>query len=563
MAPEPNAQYPAAQLRAMAYQRNPNVFNGLRHSLSQLLSIARTFANQQKYDVTRNAFTAITRLLADYLSVRDGDLIMPTSHQAMMGSTDFQFDTVLTEVLEGVSSIFKGAIARSDAPLSLQIIEALENLAVQSVNTKTLIVPPGENPTTAFVRGFLFGPGQEGAIRGLDDVTSQEARAQVAIGKALLNKGFVLTARGAISDVEKLAYIAIAQRKPHVTGVPVRGLADLLAAAVLQADNANNVIRAAMMSLQEVCETELQFKTPPLSLDLKFALGPYLDMTEATSLPHTEAVLIDKLASAIKEKNWGKVDVYRRTFEELNGDLWSHLVAIGTAAAKSESFALFWVNANIGEIARQWFWLHRLLKNTKVEAIDQESYHQQWLHEQFSDDLEKALRWIIGGTYSRIFDAFASPIQTNLVWDFFPTLSDIGIRAVESKLPSVAQSAIESVRSIALKCLEKPIQGLTSAPKVAVHIARIGIIAQKLQDQEILAASVNALKEFERKYLSKQREMRPNAETYDVGVPNEISELARDLRRRDPLMNAIDAEDATFFQRVTPEDIESFGKLLD
>src|SRR5262250_647131 len=75
------------------------------------------------------------------------------------------------------------------------------------------------------------------------------------------------------------------------------------------------------------------------------------------------------------------------------------------------------------------------------------------------------------------------PIQTNLVWDFFPMLADIGNRSVEANLPSVAESAIDSVKSIALKCSDKPIQSWRSAPRVAAYISRIGIVAQKMGAQ--------------------------------------------------------------------------------
>lgn len=555
---ESQSQPSHAQLRAIAYQQHPNVFNGLRHTLSELQSIARIFANQQQYDVTLNAITAISSLLAEYLRVRDGDLVMPSSLEAIVGPTDFQFDTVLTEALEGVTATFKAAIVRGDVQLSSQIIDSLQNLAVQSVNTKTLFAPPGENPTTAFIRAYLFGPVQEGAIRGLDDVAMHGARAQSEIGKALLKKNLYLTVQTTISDIEKLAYISITQRKWHVTGAPVRAIAGLLMAATSQPLYGSYTVHAALRALQGICEAELQYKTAPMDSSLRFALGPYLDITEPTSLPHTEVLLIEKLTSAIKDKNWEEVSLYRNAFEELNEDLWQHFVAIGVAAAKTESFALFWINTNIGEIARQFLWLHAFLGRSKPEATDEDSARQRWMLERFTQDLENTLHWIVGATYWRIFDAFIPPIKTNLVWDFFPTLSDIGIRAVEANVPSLAESAIDSIKSIALKCLGKPISSRRSAPRVAAYIARIGIIAQQTGQEEVLSASVKAIKEFDQRYLANQRELQPTAESYDT-VLNEISGLARDLSSRAPL---IDPEDATFFRRVTPEDIESFVKLF-
>jgi hypothetical protein len=70
-------QFTPEQLRAAIYQNKPEILNGLRSTLSELLSIARIYAGLQKYDVTLAAFAAISKLLANYLLVRDGDLVMP------------------------------------------------------------------------------------------------------------------------------------------------------------------------------------------------------------------------------------------------------------------------------------------------------------------------------------------------------------------------------------------------------------------------------------------------------------------------------------------------------
>jgi len=98
--PDQESAYTAEQLRAAVYRDRPELFDGLRGTLSELQSIARTFAALQKYEVTLNALTGIAKLLVGYLNVRDGDLVIPSSYHAMYGPTDLQFDTVLKEVLE-------------------------------------------------------------------------------------------------------------------------------------------------------------------------------------------------------------------------------------------------------------------------------------------------------------------------------------------------------------------------------------------------------------------------------------------------------------------------------
>jgi hypothetical protein len=271
--------YTAEQLRASVYRNRPYIFNGLRSTLSQLQSIARTFARLQKYEVTLSALGGIAKLLAGYLRVRDGDLVMPSSIQATFGPTEFESDPVLAEALEEISSLHRFAIRGSDVQLSQQVINALEYLAVQSTDTKPLFCRPDENPTTAFIGGYLFGLVKDGAMRGLDDVTMNGARSQTAIAKALLRKHQYFTVRAITNDIERLAYFGVEQRKSYVTGTPVRGIAEILQLAVHEPIADKNTIRGALDALQRICVMELQFKSAPLSQDLRFAIGPFLDIT--------------------------------------------------------------------------------------------------------------------------------------------------------------------------------------------------------------------------------------------------------------------------------------------
>jgi hypothetical protein len=169
------------------------------------------------------------------------------------------------------------------------------------------------------------------------------------------------------------------------------------------------------------------------------------------------------------------------------------------------------------------------------------------------------LNWTVGATYWRIFDALEPPTSINVVWEFFPTLSHIGVQALDAKAPSLAESAINELKSMALKAIEKPVQTIRTAARIAVFIARIGIIAQIVEEQQIVNVSVAALKDFESHYLAKQREMQPDAESYDATILNELADLKADLGKQRWL---IDEEDASFFGRVRPQDVDTFAESL-
>jgi len=552
--PGEGAPYSPERFRALVYRERPYFFNGLRNTLADLQSIARTYAALQKYEVTLSALKSITQLLGGYLRIRDGDLMMPSSIDAMVGSTEFEFDTVLTETLEGISALHKAAIGRNDLQLSQQIIDTLEYLALQSVTIKSLFALPDENPTTAFIRAYMFGTIQEGAIRGLDDVTMGGARAQSNIAKALLRRHQYLTVGTTIGDLEKLAHFGIIQRKAHVTGAPVRGIAEILQLALSEPVPERHTIRSALLALQRICEAELQFKSPTFDQSLRFALGAFLDLTQPTALANLEGAAIRALSSALEEGNLPRADAYRKAIRNLNDHLWQILVAIGIAAAKTESFALFDINANIAALVKYCIWLLGLLNKTEAEAVDQSSAHERRLSERFADEILNDMEWVVGATYWRIVDALKPPINIHTVWDFFPTLSHIGIQALDARVPSLAESAISELKSISLKAIENVVP-LETAARIATFIARIGIVAQKIGEQQVFSLSVAALKDFQKRYLAKQEEIEPGAETYDATLLNELEDLKSELQKQQSL---IDEEDASFFRQVTPEDIDSF-----
>jgi hypothetical protein len=453
--------------------------------------------------------TAIVKLLAQYLSVRDGDLVMPSSMQAMIGPTDFEFDAVLTEALEGISALHKAAIRGGDVQLSQQVLEALEFLALQSINVKSLFARPDENPTTAFILAYLSIPTQEGAVRGLDDVVMSGARAQTNIAKALLEKHNYLTVRSCIDDIEKLAHLAILQRKAHVTGIPVTGIGEILRLALTRPIAHKNTIHAGLDALQRICVAELQFESSPFAQNLRFAIGGVLDISQPTALSNLESEAIQGLSVAIEERNMAKANEYRQGIEELNDGLWRRFVSIGTAAAKTGSLALFDINSNISEIVKHCLWLLQLLKRTRPEVVDKTSTHAAWLDDRFADDITNKLEWIVGATYWRIFDALRRPISRNIIWEFFPTLSHIGIQALDAGVPSLAVSAISELKSMSLKAVETPIETLQTAARMATFIAKVGIVAQKQEEPTVLQASIIALKEFQNTYFAKQRELDP------------------------------------------------------
>lgn len=520
--------------------------------------MARTYSTSQKYDLTADCLNSVALLLEQYLELRDGNLKMSNSVSAMLGLGALDFDVVLTEQMEEILALHRTAISKGDAQLSQQIISALANIGEYSVDKHAANVPPGENPITAFIAGYIIGPVETAAIRGLDDVSMSGSKALTSIGEKLVVRQLYLTAQTTVSNLRKLAQVGIAQRKSHVTGEAVKGIAEILTTAVANAVVGSYTIKHCFDALSELAITEVGFPQAPSDhLSLKYAIGPFLDIAESTAIANLCKMAINLMVSAEKEKDFSKASKYRTVIEELTGDLWRYMADVGAAAAKTESFALYYVNANIREIARDLLQVVWHLDRERIEAADETTAQEAWERERFSKELLTELDQLTGATHWRIFDAFPSAIKTHLVWDFFSTLADIGIRALEINLDAIADTAIQQLSSLAKKSIDKSIEANIFAPAdIAVYIARIGIVALKKKRETTTQKAVTALTEFEKRYLGKMLEAR---EEFPDRILEGLGEIKRRLRRNAMIF---DAEDAYFYRHIDADDVDNFGLLI-
>jgi hypothetical protein len=237
------------------------------------------------------------------------------------------------------------------------------------------------------------------------------------------------------------------------------------------------------------------------------------------------------------------------TIEELTRHLWRFFADIGSAAAPTESFALHFVNDSISVIANQQLSLWAALQEHQLGGMDDwqlNSFRQKLLHE---------LTWLVTAVHWRIYEMLPIEAKTVTVWEFFPTLSQIGIRCVDLNLEEQARGVIRQLLSISKKSLEKQLEGGYGPPRIAEHIARIGIIAQKAKQAAIFDVAIRALKEFQHSYL----EWVKNAEGFRDRLFFEIRELAH---RQAEGRFMLDPNEASFFRKLSRGDVERFLEAL-
>lgn len=538
-------------LRAGLYVHLPHILDEFRETLFQLFGVLRTFALSQNYEVTFHALRAIADLIAQYLTLRSGAIVMPTSLTGMLGDMAPPHDAFLVEQLESIAALHKAAIKAGDVELSREIIQSFQSLGLHSLNIRTLTESPGENIVTNLIVGYLQMATEDGAARALDDVALNGCRALGSIGAAATAGRLYLTNHIIVGGLEKIGYMGIVQRKPYVVGEAVRSIAEMTSVAVSLSLAGQDAITNALETLNRIAIQEASLRTEWLagSLDIQTALGPFLGIGNNATLTRLEALAIRQFELADQNKDERKVTDAAYTIEELNKPLWRLFSDLGVASAKAQSFALFFVNANISAIANQQLNLHVSLQTRQDVA------KSKWDLERFDKQLLHDFEWLVSVVHSRIYDAFTPPIKGIVVWGFFKSLSQIGIRCVETNLSEHAEGIIHNLIHMAKKALDVQFEGGFGPPRIAEYAARIGIIAQKRGQDAIVAAALESLRDFQRAYVERVR----GDGRFEGQLIYEIENLARQWLEGGW---TIDPDEAYFFTRLARGDVERFVGLL-
>lgn len=541
-----------ATLRAAVYFNFPHILDELRATLFQLKSVARTYATSRNYEVTFQALRAMADLTARYLHARNGNLIMPSSLSFFMGDNAPKHDTFREEQLQGLSDIAKIGFKTDDVELLAEIVQTFLFLGRHGLEINTLFETRGENNVANFVLFYLKTTAEEASVKKLDDIVLNCCRSLGAIGKGATVKKLYATHHIVVGYLETVASQATVQRKTYILREAIKAIIEMMWTAA-GVGLATHTITQDLDTLKRLTIQEVNIAPSTglsASMDIRASLGPFLDLATDTALGRLEGELIQRLISAIQRRDEKSADEALDALRELNDQLWHLFAEIGTAAAKRDSFALHFIDSNISEIANQQLNLIQFLQENDIPGKD------QWRKADFLEQLIHDFSWLVGAVYWRIYEAFVPPIKSQFVRQFCGSLSQIGIRCTELGLAEGADRAIGNLKSIAIKAINVQLDDGYTPPRLAEHIARIGIIARKHGREQILQAAVKALREFQKAYLTK---VAPIKELHGRLI-YEIRELDRERQETNWF---IDRDSAYFFSRVGSEDIEQFVALLE
>ena len=545
---------------AAIFAQFPGLLNRTSEVFSRLFSIARTYTLSQKYDITQRTFASITHLLIEYLKLRNNNLVMPTATQTMVfGAAQVRLDWVLTRQLDEFLAIYKLAASRKDEEICRQIIECHRAIAIASIDIDPIATHPGENPTTTYILLSVGSLATLAGTHGLDDSCLTACRALSDIGASVVHRNLYLNFTSAVDAIGTVAMLGVLRSRQVLTGEAVSAIGRMVVSLLSNEFMVRNSYRHSVRLLEEISKAQLQAlgKAQGIDFSVRNTLGPFLEVTSRTGLARWFEISTNYTLDAL-QKTDKDAEAAMSVFAELSDQLWLHLANIGEAAAPAESFALFFVDTNIREIGRMQIMVYLQVREklaSRPEMNDRESAMATRHYDHFARELLREIDALISAIYWRIYKALPSPARSTLVWNFFDTLQELGITAIEADLGEEATGAIMHLASLVTAMLEKPLESPYSPGRVAAHIARVGMVALHRNDEGVVNSSLQALRKLQAQFVTKFA----GNEELESSLLREVDEIAADLDHGAPSLDEVEIH---FSRSVTSEDVTVYIKQL-
>src|SRR5262249_48112826 len=280
-----------------------------------------------------------------------------------------------------------------------------------------------------------------------DDACLAGCRALSDVGASVVRRNFYLNFISAVDSIGKVAMLGTLRSNQVLTGEAVSAICRMVSSSLSNEFMVRNVYRHSIQLLEEISKTQVKALGQARGMDFSVqnTLGPFLAVTSANGLARWFEITSGRIVDALQQKG-ENAEAAIHVLNELSDQLWLHLANIGEAAAPTESFALFFVDTNLREIAKMQIVVYRQLRQYLAglsEPHDLESASNKWHYDHSSAELLRELDWLIGAVHWRIYKALPIPVQSNLVWNFFDTLQELGITAMEADLDEQAAHAIK------------------------------------------------------------------------------------------------------------------------
>jgi hypothetical protein len=339
--------------------------------------------------------------------------------------------------------------------------------------------------------------------------------------------GFALIAKNAHTDIrmimEHLSKIAmygiVKPKSTYLISYPLQAYSLFLRAFVFYKPAYDDIFSNSVLEkAQGIIGLYVKMNDPgvsPLSMELQYAVGPFLDLSHREAMPYIFSEAYKKIEDDKTNKEEKKVII--RKILKLGHEVWHFYDAISKIAAEKQSFLIHFIDANLHHIALSLLVL----------------YQSEQLDDRQKEEALEDIGWVISN-YWRIY-YYHKEISTSHEMQILQNLLEIGYQFNALNLRKELNSVIGIIVSIAESFLEKQKNSYGFDP---IRILEKAVYLCILNgSEEVKNEFIKAVKErFWKKYLEK--------------YPNLKTRMFEELLRVDPVQKRLDGFSFNFEDKI-------------
>lgn len=496
------------QLRFALFDRNPGFFTALQLSLDELHVIIVRYAELKKYDVTRHALGEVRDLLSRYLTVRDRSLRVPSSTMGLFFPSENRFDALLTQQLEQLKAQVDRGVANSDQELAKEITGTLSDLSKASWPVRSYFPDHGSNPVASFITAYLWGAIKEASNRRLEDVALVGADQLRELCTGSIDRDLYLDATTLAGRLEELGTGAILALSDVVLNAAVRGLSDCLLHNCAHGRPGTFITKHLLEQLFRLSTLRL---SSPLGLDMNkvaYSVGPFISVTERSSLAQSNIVLVNGIAKLSGTDDWKNLQRLRSSYQELNDRIWLHLAELGKVAVKKDSFLMHYLNSTSEEMVKSHVWLcHVIEKLPTIDVRDWESARERDNRIAFGKDIRNFISWQTTGVYSRVIPAMFEHKQLRYLDDALELQALFAFWCMDLSMVDSAISASQRIVDACKRLLQEEGDAYRSA-RQSILLAEVAIYALAKNEERVQTIATEEYRDFRTQFREAYRDLR-------------------------------------------------------
>ncbi len=420
-----------------------------------------------------------------------------------------RFDAVLTQQLEHFKAHADRGIANSDQELIKEVTAALADLSKASWPVRSYFPDHGSNPVASFVAAYLWGVIKDAVNRQLDDVGLVGADQLRELCAGSIDRDFYLDATTQAGRLEELGTSAILLMSDVVLNAAVRGLSDCLLHNCVYGRPGTYITKHVLEELFRLSALRLG---SPLGLDMNkvaYSVGPFISVTERSSLAQTNIALVNGIVNLSSTDNWDALERLRSSYRELNDQLGLRLAELGTEAVKKNSFLMHYLNSSLEEIVKSHVWLCRALeKLPKIEVQGWEAAREQESRISFIKKIHGFISRETTGVYSRIIPSMFESKQLGYLDDTLELQSLFAFWCMDLNMVDGAIAASKRIADACKQLLEQQNADVYRSARQSILVAEVAIYALARDAKAVFTAAIKQYGDFRAQFKERYPDLR-------------------------------------------------------